>query len=489
MISRVLALLAVITATLTFVSATSAAPFPHDPDCPDGFSCGTVKVPLDWTGKTKGKLELPIQIGDGKGPVLVFLGGGPGQGFLRFGAHIQVLIKQLRTGYRVLVLDQRGTGANAINCKPLQSLVLTDFTVRPRSVVRSCGNQLGRSRAFYSTGSTVRDLEAIRKAIGVKKMAIMGTSYGTYVAEHFARRYPGRVSRLILDSVVPQENVDPFLRVHMRRAAFVLRSVCGNGKCGFKGDPARHLARLIARPPYRGRVPIPGKNIKLTVKGATVLDWLTTIASFRQQDIPDAARAIRHAARGQYRDLLALGYEARSFSGRSAADELSWGLHAATLCSDLKLPFSIAWKSRARRLAAANRRLAKIPHRSFWPFNRATGRANGILQACLDWPGTRVEVPRKPGRIKVPELILAGQYDLSTPIAYAKRELRRAPRGKLVVVPEVGHSMALSGTCADKAIASFLKGKPVGNPCRNAGARATTAGPWTSLADQLLAGR
>ena len=125
-----------------------------------------------------------------------------------------------------------------------------------------------------------------------------------------------------------------------------------------------------------------------------------------------------------------------------------------------------------------NRSLAKIPKRSFWPFNRATGRTNGITQACLDWRPTRVKAPQNPGRIKVPELILAGQYDLSTPLAYAKRELRRAPRGKLVVVPKAGHSVALGGTCADKAIVSFLKGKAVGNPCRNAGAKAVKARSW-----------
>ena len=346
----------------------------------------------------------------------------------------------------------------------LQGLALTDITVRPRKAVRECGKSLGARRAFFSTTASVHDIEAIRKALGVKRMAVMGTSYGTLVATRYARAYPNRVSRLILDSVVPQEGVDPMFRVHMRRAAKVLRWECGGRKCGFRSDPAADLARLVRMPAHRGRVP--GTNVQLRVDGPALLDWATTILSFMPQDIPVFARGIYRAVRGDYRMLLGVAQKSRQVLGVETAESISWGLHAATLCTDLNFPFSIDKGHRKSRIAATTRYLSGKSGRSFWPFNAATARGNGIFQACVDWPRTRVATPPKPGKIRQPTLFLAGQYDISTPVEYARRELRRATRGRLVVVPKVGHAVAFRDRCAVEALVGFLNGELARNPCR-----------------------
>jgi pimeloyl-ACP methyl ester carboxylesterase len=322
-------------------------------------------------------------------------------------------------------------------------------------------------------------MEAVRKAIGVDRMAVMGTSYGTYVAEKYARAYPNRVSRLILDSVVPQENIDPFLRVHMRRAAKVLRWECGQGRCGFKTDPAADLAKLV-RAPARGRV-----------NGPTLLDWMTTVFSFTPKEIPAFGKAIHHAARGDYRGLNKMANKAIKLAEPTPADSLSWGLHAATLCTDANFPFSIGSGNRASRSAASSRYLAKSPNRAFWPFTRATAIGNGISQVCFDWQRTKVAPPAKPGKITQPTLFLTGQYDLSTPAEYAKRELRRAPRGKLVVIPKLGHASAFAQECSVSALAGFLRGRLTGDPCRRSSSRSVRTGslPFAASAfgDSFLA--
>lgn len=460
MASRLIVLLAFAVSGLGFVAPPSAV---ADGECPDGLRCLAVTVPLDWSGKQNGNLDLSVEVGEGTGPVLLFLAGGPGQGFAEYGETIQTLFDRLGANYRIAVLDQRGTGATAINCKPLQALNLTDLTVRPPPVVRACGKQLGKRRAFYSTRSTVLDLDAVRKAIGIKRWTMMGTSYGTYVVERYARKFPNRVSRIILDSVVPQENVDPFMRETMRRAGTVLGWVCGGGKCGFRSDPVSDLRKVVAKG-----------------KGPQILDWMTTIFSFDQAGIPMVGRAIHQASRGKYGGLAEVRKKAREMAGISPVKSLSWGLHAATLCSDLSLPYSIGWTSRRNRVKATNRFLARAPGRDFGPFDRATARNNGVSQVCLDWPAIKVASPPKPGRLSQPTLILAGQYDLSTPVSYAKRELSRAPRGHLIVVPKAGHSVALRGSCADPGLASFLKGQPVGNPCQagNHELQPRTISPW-----------
>src|SRR5206468_7432362 len=64
--------------------------------------------------------------------------------------------------------------------------------------------------------------------------------------------HPGRVRRLVLDSVVPQQDADPLYLASMHRAAFVLRQACLRQHCG--SDPAAELARVIARYGYSVRI-------------------------------------------------------------------------------------------------------------------------------------------------------------------------------------------------------------------------------------------
>lgn len=443
-------------------SATAHARTPAV-DCQEDMICRTVTVPLDWTGKQKGKLGLDVRLTGESGPVLLHLFGGPGQAGSPYAGQIRDLFARLAPNYRIIMFDQRGTGTTAVRCNGLQGLELTDITVRPRNAVRQCGKSLGTRRGFYSTTATVRDIEAIREALGVKRMAVMGTSYGTLVATRYARAFPNRVSRLVLDSVVPQEGVDPLLRVHMRRAAKVLRWECGVKKCGLRSDPASDLARLVAKRPYRGRVP--GTDVQLTVNGPALLDWTTTVLSFMPKDIPAFARGINRAVHGDYRILLRVAHKARGIMGVEPAELISWGLHAATLCADSRLPFSIGSGNRKGRTSTTRRYLAREPKRSFWPFDMSTALGNGLVQTCVDWPITKVAPQPKPGKVRQPTLFLAGQYDLSTPVEYVRRELRRAPKGKLVVVPRLGHAVAFKHECAVKALSSFLDGRLKRSPC------------------------
>jgi len=51
------------------------------------------------------------------------------------------------------------------------------------------------------TLSAVRDLDALRNALGLQKLTFHGSSYGTLLGELYAERYPGRVRAIVLESV------------------------------------------------------------------------------------------------------------------------------------------------------------------------------------------------------------------------------------------------------------------------------------------------
>jgi pimeloyl-ACP methyl ester carboxylesterase len=140
---------------------------------------------------------------------------------------------------------------------------------------------------------------------------------------------------------------------------------------------------------------------------------------------------------------------------------LSQGLHESTLCLELAAPWDPAKPGAQRAAALAALAAARAPA-DFYPFDRATATGNGLARGCLAWPPTRpspvadgapaAELP------PVPVLLLSGERDLSTPLAWARAEAALAPRRELLVVPGAGHSVQLRARdpAVRRVLARFL---------------------------------
>src|SRR5689334_10606742 len=396
--------------------------------CPGnaGFSCGSVSVRLDPFGAVPGRLSLRVAVsGAASAPrgVLLFRPGGPGEPGVPFVSRVTGRLGPALRGYRVVMFDQRGTGAGALDCPALQrQMGASDLTVPAPAAVRSCAASIGPDRRFYATADTVADIEALRAALGVARLTVDGVSYGSYVAERFALAHPGEVSRLVLDSVVPSWNVDPLQLVNMRQSAAVLRDVCTAQQCGF--DPARDLAAVVRR--YHD--------------GPALLDTLVSL-SVGDPSFPGVPDALHAASAGHPDALTALMARVHA-ADAATAGELSQGLHASALCADMPMPWGGPDTPLAARPAALARAVARLTPDQVWPFDRATAAGNGFIQTCLYWPPSapspaapRAALPR------VPVLLLAGGHDLSTPLASARAQAALAPDGRLFVVPTAGHSV------------------------------------------------
>ena len=419
--------------------------------CPGlpGFSCGSLSVRLDPFGSGPGRLSLRVAVSDvASAPrgVLLFLTGGPGEPGVPF---VPRLVDRLGTalrGYRLVMLDQRGTGAAALDCPALQrQMGASDLTVPAPAAVRSCAAAIGPDRRFYATADTVADIEALRAALRVARLTVDGVSYGSYVAERFALAHPGEVSRLVLDSVVPSWNVDPLQLVNMRQSAAVLRDVCAAQRCGF--DPASDLAAVVRR--YHD--------------GPALLDMLVAL-SVGDPSFPGVPAALHAAAAGHPDALTALMARVRA-ADAATAGELSQGLHASALCADMPMPWGGPDTPLAGRPAALARAVARLTPAQVWPFDRATAAGNGFIQTCLHWPPSPAPSPASPSPEtvraelpRIPVLLLAGGHDLSTPLAGARAQAALAPDGHLFVVPTAGHSVQnrAAGDPAEAELARFL---------------------------------
>src|SRR5207248_6392861 len=81
--------------------------------------------------------------------------------------------------------------------------------------------------------------------VGAPRLTIDGISYGTYVGERYTLTFPRNVARLVLDSVVPQQGVDPLLLGVLRSTSRVLRAACSQEHCGT--DPAEDLQTVVRK--------------------------------------------------------------------------------------------------------------------------------------------------------------------------------------------------------------------------------------------------
>ena len=421
-------------------------------------------MPLDHSGHVPGTLGLQVATADNATAargVLLFLTGGPGQPGVPFASQLAARMAPLFPDYRLVMFDQRGTGEfGAINCPALQAAVgSSDAEAPPVSAVTQCAGILGSKRQFYDTADTVADIDMLRAALGAPTMVVDGVSYGTYVAEHYALAHPDRVSRLVLDSVVPQ--ADPnrtmaFYLTGLQATGRVLRLACKTPPtCGF--DPAQDVAWLVRH----------GFN------GVRIFDMLDTYQfidpTYRNphpSGVPagfgDAVGAL-HAARqgdaGHLNQLIA-GLD----EGGDPVAQFSSGLHAATLCSDLRFPWGSDAVPPAARRAALDAATARLTVGQAWPFDAKTAAGMGFMQTCLNWPVTppAPEAGIHSALPRIPVLLLAGDHDLSTPLEWARQEAASAPLGQLVIVPGAAHSIQNRepGTQGRAAVYAFLLQHP-----------------------------
>jgi pimeloyl-ACP methyl ester carboxylesterase len=433
---------------LAAVVALGAAPAGsglHDAhSCPGmtGFTCSTFDVPLDHSGKTRGTLHLAVGAADNTSArrgVLLVLTGGPGQPGVPLLARVPRLVGAELHDYRVVMYDQRGTGAGALDCEPLQQAMGTsDLFPPPAAAVRACAAQLGGRRQFFGTDDVVADMDALRRALGVDKWTLDGISYGTYVGERYALAHPDHVSKLVLDSVVPHVGLADLGVVEFRATRRVLREVCGGDSC------ANDLAAVVS-----------AHHI-----GPAMLDALTALSivdpTYKSVfDVP----AILHEARAGKTSALVDFLQQIHQMQSAPAQFLDQGLHASALCADWRYPWGTSAAPLAGRRAKLRRAVAKLKARDLFPFDRQTALDNGFMGQCLPWSPTP-PTPLAPGKLRVPALLVNGDHDLSTPMEWAKQELKLAPRGKLVIVPGAGHSVqsrAVDGV-GRQAVAAFLLG-------------------------------
>ncbi|HTZ85062.1 MAG TPA: alpha/beta hydrolase [Solirubrobacteraceae bacterium] len=455
--------------------------------CPSaaGFSCATLSVPLDRSGKAPGTINLPIER-KSSGTIqtqsaLIALAGGPGQAANPLGEQLATAIAPALSSHDLLVFDQRGTGqANPLNCPVFNNEAALEKATESTlgALIELCALQIGPARGAFTTQESVEDIESIRHTAGYKKLVLYGTSYGTKVALEYAERYPQHVEALVLDSVVPTTGPEAWGIDRLQAVTPVLDELCENKACaGITTSPVGDLAKLTTKlrkhrlsgSAYDGA----GKRHSVSLGETDLLGIL------QAGDLNPALRALLPAAvrstlRGDPDPLLRLNLIAEGLvpsvpvkpeRERIANQEENNALFITTSCEETLFPWQRGAPT-ATKLAEALGSLHGLPAGDFYPFDSATAFESSLVPVCDAWPDASAAPPTASALPNVPTLILSGEQDLRTPTSGAKAVAALIPDAQLLTVPYTGHSVLGSdfSGCAQAAVGAFFANTPV-QPC------------------------
>ncbi|QQU87613.1 alpha/beta fold hydrolase [Corynebacterium glucuronolyticum] len=215
---KLVATLASASATLALtVSASpiaSASPVSWE-NCPESViredaTCGRTDAPLqrenpDGPRISVGFIKLPAT-GAKKGTIFYNPGGPGGSNYATLGGKVFTLPNELREHYDIIGVEPRGLeGSTPVECdlQAAAAAPITDQLSSSGAISRNiCNPDYATS---LTTDNNASDWEAVRSALGVYRIDIIGLSYGTVLGSRYATLYPEHTGKVVLDSGLPPE--------------------------------------------------------------------------------------------------------------------------------------------------------------------------------------------------------------------------------------------------------------------------------------------
>ncbi|MCX4965793.1 alpha/beta hydrolase [Streptomyces sp. NBC_00654] len=450
------------------------------------LQCATVRAPLDHdrpSGRqvTLALSRIPHTAKTSQGPLLVNPGGPGGSGLSMAGFVASALPAKVAASYDVIGFDPRGVGRStpALDCVPGHF-----DPVRPGSVPASfrderagrdraaafagaCGEKHGDLLPHMDTVSAAKDLDVIRRALGSRQINYFGYSYGTYLGAVYAKLYPERVRRLVLDSVVDpsgvwyDDNLAQDYAFDARHKAFAAWVAKNDAAYGLGTDPARVEAAWYAMRAAVGEHPAGGRV------GPGELEDTFLPGGYYNGYWPYLAEAFAAYVNEGDQEALAETYE--TFGAADAGSDNGYSVYTAVQCRDAAWPRDWStWRDDSR---AAH---AKAP---FMTWNNTWYNA-----PCASWPVKPLDPVRVSNDRLPPALLFQATEDAATPYEGGVT-MHRALKGSSLVVERGGgnHGITLSGSdCLDAYLADYLA---TGAVPRGEGGRAGVDAVCSALPD------
>jgi pimeloyl-ACP methyl ester carboxylesterase len=416
--------------------------------------CATLKV-AENPAQPKGRqIELALAWipakGEAESDPVFMIAGGPGQSALESYPSLHPVFSDVIKKRNIVLVDQRGTGkSNPLICKDAagKSAVAENEAIEKLDLVKAklfaknCADEVAKraDTRFYSTAYAIADLELVRKKIGAEKINLYGISYGSRVAQQYAKRYPQHTRSIVLDGVVPNSlvlgaehaiNLEAALNLHFARCNSdkVCRAQFGNPRQ--KLDALRtQLEKAPIAVNYNDPMTGEPKQSKLSLGGMATVARMYAYSPLTASMLP---LLLTQASQGNAGPLLAQA----EMMNQSLGDAIMHGMQLSVICSE-----------DAAELKADPATEKTIIGNSMIGFLKAQ---------CEAWPHSqRAADFREPLKGNLPVLLFSGEFDPVTPPRYGTAVAKLLPNSKHIIVKGQGHNVMPVG-CGPKIFARFI---------------------------------
>lgn len=438
------------------------------------LQCGRIRVPRDHADPTGPTIELALTIrrhtvaASGYRGVMLVNPGGPGGSGLSLASLGDALPHDVASSYDWIGFDPRGVGLStpALRCNrnhfgvdrprylPNALWVYNHWLRKSRAYADACNNTATKRALLphLTTLDTVRDMELIRQALGAEKLGLYGFSYGSYLGQVYATRYPDRVGRFVLDGVVDPRRVWYAANVDQNRGFdrnlnYFFAYLARYPRAFHLGRDWRRIRagyyavqrRVDVRPAAGGRLGPSELNDAMLEAGYYVYDWV--------------GLGLAYSALVRRNNGWELYYRYRD---SQMGDDNGYAIYNAVTCTDAAWPSWYTMRAQARYVYKSA------------PF--ATWGNTWFNAPCLYWRAPRRQKLAVSGSAVTAKILLISETrDAATPYTGAVATRARFPSASLIAgVAGSTHSSSLSGVaCVDDAVARYLRTGAV--PTRVAG--------------------
>jgi pimeloyl-ACP methyl ester carboxylesterase len=446
--------------------------------------CADFKVPLDWSHPDSGQwVYLAVRIHPhtslvSKGLLLANPGGPGGPGTYLADRLPELIPNGVGNQYDVVGWDPRGVGESkpSLHCSssyfgvdrpnfvPRTHRLMKYWKRKARRYAAQCGASSAKALLPHmSTLDNVKDMDALRQALGKTEINFYGFSYGTYLGQVYATLFPSHVGRFVLDGVV--NPTDYWYGANLKQEVWFDRNLKtffqwiakhpGAYHLGRDWRTIRHgyyalLKRLDRHPAAHGKLG-PDELTDAIINAPYYVYYWDYIAYAYS----------RLARQGQGGPMFSL------YRDSNMGDDNGYAVYLGVQCTDAPHP---RWRKQVRDAWRIHKKHPYLAWDNTW-FNAP----------CLTWPAPshqRVAVNGAATSVDGGKVLLINETrDAATPYSGALKLRSLFPSSRLIAgVGGTTHAGSLSGVaCVDNRIRDFLLSGAL--PARVAGTRADVSCP------------
>jgi len=386
------------------------------------------------------------------GSPIVYLAGGPGgSGIQVANGNYHSLFEPMLEVADVIVFDQRGTGEQSMVCPdkiflPMDRSAnrneMLDIFIKGSLKCKEYWESKGYDLSGYTTVESAHDVDELRKALGIKKISLIGSSYGSHYALAILKLHENSIDRVVIAGIEGLNHTLKLPSSYDRHLEDLNNLVQLDSKLSGKIPDLKEMLREVLQQLEKEPKHViivdkkSGENIEVVIGKFEVQLLISSLSGRRSLGIIPAM--IYNLHRGDFTDFATM-------INRLKRKGLS--LSAMTVMMD---GASSASKARLKQISneAKTSLFGQVMN---FPFPEV-GNAWGAPDLG--------DTYRAPIKSKCQILIISGTMDARTPILNGEETAKKLSNSQQLIVKGAYHPPSFTDKNIQERIINFLKGQP-----------------------------